>query len=444
MKKSLLIAVLIFSLFITFSVFAADNQYSSSNQAENPTGIPYSGGLDEIASPASYSTDELVEETFGSWSEVWSCNDGSRGNIFYVDSTVNLHEHRLHIEFVTAQSVCFFVYQGVALHGSYTLIDSVSFPSAGPGNQFYSSGVRDVELTQGFYYLIGTAWPIGATYARGGPTPPVPCSFGNLSIAVPLTVTGPYPLTQSITFTNTYMCPAYHQVIVTGTLAALSLTLTPINPPIIIPAGGGNFVFDASIVNTTNAAVNFDAWTEVILPNSVVYGPLIERFGLSIPGNATIMRQLTQAVPGIAPAGNYEMVGNVRVLPDSIVVSSSFPFTKLAGEDAPTHNQGWSCYGWDDEKSQIENHKSQITNLAASPNPFNASTVARFEMRDASQVKLAIYDIAGRKIAVLAEGFYQAGTHQAVWDASSMASGVYFARLQVGDEVATAKLLLVK
>ncbi len=78
------------------------------------------------------------------------------------------------------------------------------------------------------------------------------------------------------------------------------------------------------------------------------------------------------------------------------------------------------------------------------PNPFNASTALSFKLQAASNIKLAIYDIAGRKVALLAEGYYPAGTHQAVWDASKVASGVYFARLEGGGLEKTRKLLLLR
>ncbi len=78
------------------------------------------------------------------------------------------------------------------------------------------------------------------------------------------------------------------------------------------------------------------------------------------------------------------------------------------------------------------------------PNPFNSLVFIRFDIPRLAEVKLAIYDILGREVAVLAKGYYSVGTHQAVWDASKAASGVYFARLEAGDYVHTQKLLLLK
>ncbi len=77
-------------------------------------------------------------------------------------------------------------------------------------------------------------------------------------------------------------------------------------------------------------------------------------------------------------------------------------------------------------------------------NPFNAETVISYKLQAASNVKLAVYDIAGREVAVLAEGFYPAGHHSMPFDASGMASGVYFARLSAGECSQTRKLTLLK
>ncbi len=66
-----------------------------------------------------------------------------------------------------------------------------------------------------------------------------------------------------------------------------------------------------------------------------------------------------------------------------------------------------------------------------SPNPFNPTTQIRFDLSEASNVSLVIYDILGRRVTELVNGELQAGYHSATWDASSVASGVYFVRFIV-------------
>jgi len=66
-----------------------------------------------------------------------------------------------------------------------------------------------------------------------------------------------------------------------------------------------------------------------------------------------------------------------------------------------------------------------------SPNPFNQSTAIHFELPSAAFIKLTVYDIGGHEVAKLAEGYWDACSHEIVFDARDLASGVYFARLTV-------------
>ncbi|MGA9120104.1 MAG: T9SS type A sorting domain-containing protein [Bacteroidota bacterium] len=68
------------------------------------------------------------------------------------------------------------------------------------------------------------------------------------------------------------------------------------------------------------------------------------------------------------------------------------------------------------------------------PNPFNPSTQIRFTLPEAADVSLAVFDVVGRQVASLASGHFEAGFHTYVWDASKLASGVYFARVRVTDD----------
>lgn len=78
------------------------------------------------------------------------------------------------------------------------------------------------------------------------------------------------------------------------------------------------------------------------------------------------------------------------------------------------------------------------------PNPFNPSTGIQYDLPAASNVRLAVYDMLGREVAVLMDGEQEAGSYTARFDASPLPSGVYFARLTAGKHVATQKMLLMK
>ncbi len=216
-------------------------------------------------------------------------------------------------------------------------------------------------------------------------------------------------------------------------------------PCIIIPSSGGSFNYWIQVESNWNQSYNFDIWTDAVLPNGTIYGAILSRNNLTIQVGASIQRSLTQYVPGNAPQGFYYLRANVGFFPDSIMDSDEIPFMKLLGDgSAANHNLGWKCYGWDDDKEGFRTQDSGFGILSANPNPFNSSTALSYKLQAASNVKLAVYDIAGREVTVLAEGFYPSGTHQAVWEASSMASGVYFLRLTGEGFTGTQKLILMK
>ncbi len=78
------------------------------------------------------------------------------------------------------------------------------------------------------------------------------------------------------------------------------------------------------------------------------------------------------------------------------------------------------------------------------PNPFNPSTQIQFGLPKSGNVKLIVYDILGREVKTLVNEYRTAGTYQIAFDASSLASGVYFYKIEANDFVQTKKMLLVK
>jgi hypothetical protein len=79
------------------------------------------------------------------------------------------------------------------------------------------------------------------------------------------------------------------------------------------------------------------------------------------------------------------------------------------------------------------------------PNPFNPTTVIGFEIASAGTVRLSVYDILGREVAVLVNQDRAAGRYEVSFDASALSSGVYITRLQFGGQVvSTRRMTLVK
>ena len=78
------------------------------------------------------------------------------------------------------------------------------------------------------------------------------------------------------------------------------------------------------------------------------------------------------------------------------------------------------------------------------PNPFNPSTVIKYDLPINSYVKLAVYDILGREAGVLVNQLQNAGKQEIVWNASDFPSGVYFYILTGDGFRGTGKMILVK
>jgi hypothetical protein len=78
------------------------------------------------------------------------------------------------------------------------------------------------------------------------------------------------------------------------------------------------------------------------------------------------------------------------------------------------------------------------------PNPFNPTTILSFRLAEAGWVSLKVFDLAGRVVATLIEGRRPAGSHQMVFDARGLPSGIYMTLLTSGPVRSVKKMLVVK
>lgn len=224
------------------------------------------------------------------------------------------------------------------------------------------------------------------------------------------------------------------------------ITLTPYGAPILIPISGGSFTFDVSLENEETTPLAVSAWIDVTLPNGSLYGPVLGPVNLTLPVGVPILRQRTQTVPGSAPAGVYHYNAYVGSYPATIWDSTSFAFSKLTDGyerwEAFWKNDGESftdCVGSEEGETP---HRFFLH--SARPNPFNPETRILFELAEAAPVDVGIFDLRGRRVAVLAHAMFDAGVHELIWGASDFPSGIYFCLLRAGDFRAAQKLVLLK
>jgi hypothetical protein len=78
------------------------------------------------------------------------------------------------------------------------------------------------------------------------------------------------------------------------------------------------------------------------------------------------------------------------------------------------------------------------------PNPFNPSTSIKYSVPESGNIRLSVFNIVGEEVAVLVDGFSQAGSFEVTFDASNLSTGVYLYKLQSANSVQTKKMMLLK
>jgi len=222
--------------------------------------------------------------------------------------------------------------------------------------------------------------------------------------------------------------------------------------PIILPPAGGSFNFDLTLVNSPDSAVSVDLWTMARLPSGAWYGPVMGPVTLDLPASASLTKTRTQMVPATAPPGNYFYDGRIGTYPDTIWARDYFSFTKQYGRGSEGGGiSGWSNVGESlavassgSYPAAVPPETDAIPALEVSPNPCNLQTILRLSTPADNYLTLRIYDTAGREVATLLEGWREAGSYEALFKASGLAGGVYFARLTAGEASQVQKLVVLK
>ncbi len=99
------------------------------------------------------------------------------------------------------------------------------------------------------------------------------------------------------------------------------------------------------------------------------------------------------------------------------------------------------------QRTGIDDHRypdKRSFSLSNFPNPFNSSTIIQFSLEAESYVELTVFDILGRQIDRLVDGYLSSGDYRVEWDAGDHPSGVYFYRLIMQDTAVTGRMTLLK
>ena len=117
--------------------------------------------------------------------------------------------------------------------------------------------------------------------------------------------------------------------------------------------------------------------------------------------------------------------------------------------NSPGLSLGWTffqsgCNEHADAVPYIDEVPTSFIALTNYPNPFNPTTLISGQWPVGSVVRLVVYDLLGREMAVLADGWYPAGRHTFTFDGSGLSSGIYLCRLEVEGSTVIHRMVLAK
>jgi hypothetical protein len=235
---------------------------------------------------------------------------------------------------------------------------------------------------------------------------------------------------------------------INGPLVEITLAADP--PPIVLQ--GESFTFGITLTSHLPNEFPVDVWSKVTLPDGSVSRIIARVNNIPMgPGTVIEVPEVHQAVPVSAPIGWYTYhvrVGNYG----SVVDVDAFDFYVRQQVDGASGADGWDVFGFeeavlanDGEAGELAELPTEFTVSEAYPNPFNAMTRFTVTLPEAAGLTVAVYNVMGQRVVVLADGYMDAGRHQFSVEAYNLSSGVYFLRAEAtGQGVQVRKLALIR
>jgi len=222
----------------------------------------------------------------------------------------------------------------------------------------------------------------------------------------------------------------------------VTIELVPDHSPVVVPRGG-SFGFTGTLTNNTDHPLVVDAGTIAIGPEKGVYGWFKKFRDLELAPYETRTAHFDQHVNDRAPLGIYSYIGYCGDYPSSVTDSSFFPIEVTAEALAKAGASDWTLTGSFLEGSTAD-LPTEFALLGNYPNPFNAQTNISYSLAEAGNVSLKVYDISGRLVGTLVEGFQEAGEYTVTWEAFGASSGIYFYKFNAGEWSETRRMSLIR
>jgi serine protease AprX len=229
---------------------------------------------------------------------------------------------------------------------------------------------------------------------------------------------------------------------------------SPTHNTLNAPADGFG-VIAVGAVNSSGARTDFSSvgpTTDLpsrIKPDVMAQGASVVVASSTNPTAYTTSQGTSFSCPLAAGVAALMVHANPRATPAQIATAMRMTATKAA---APDNLYGWgivraaaaiSFVGLTDSNGAVLQPEAYALEQNY-PNPFNPTTEIRYRVQVVSNVKLMVFDVLGREVATLVNERKEAGIYLAVFNASGLASGVYFYRLQADGYVQTRKMMYIR
>jgi len=228
---------------------------------------------------------------------------------------------------------------------------------------------------------------------------------------------------------------------ISGNETGMSLTLNVSGEPYALVAIF--FVLPSSLRGTTSLFCSFGSTSLYYIEGNSTANPNVASvFSLGAEGEIHLRLGITLSVPGNCNDGEY--LGPVL---SQVAYTGPEYFASLVKTQSSCNVTvaNYIAHVGDADDVNDEQFTPLEFRLEQNfPNPFNPSTVIRYQLPVRSFVTLNVYNLLGQEMATLVNEMKQQGTYTVEWDASGFLSGVYFTRLVVADKTLTRKLVLIK
>ncbi len=232
------------------------------------------------------------------------------------------------------------------------------------------------------------------------------------------------------------LCSGYKVFIQDGSPVAFTL-----NQRLRNGSAPGQVAYGWRASNLTEVELTADIWMEITGPGGY-FDTIFSTDRTLAPGDRSLDRGTYTFSPG-APNGTYVVTLRTGDFGNIVLNSESSTFVKNDAI-APDAVEAQAS-----TPANLETIPERYSLDGNYPNPFNPATTIRYSAPSEGHVRLDVMDVLGRRVATLVDETMTAGHHEVVWNGlneggASVASGVYFARLQTSGAVMTQRMLLMK